>query len=112
MVTNKHGAAKRSDGKKGVAQQLTALGSLDADDDEEEGVVDVDDDDDDDLDDEDGDEDDEEGDDDEEDGEVGLEYLQKSNIEVSCNPNYISFFSVLFDIGRMSRTLVSVEQSL
>ncbi len=58
-------------------------------------MVDIDDDDDDDdLDEDDDDDDDEEGD--EEDGEVGLEYLQKSNLEVSP-PNILTshFRSVL-----------------
>lgn len=61
----------------------------DEDDDDEEGVVDVDDDDDDD-DDELGEEDDDDGDDDDEDDEeeVGLDYLQKSDIEVSL-PSYL-----------------------
>ena len=59
------------------------------DDDDEDGAVDIDEDDDEDeIDEEDDEDDDDEGDDDEEDGEVGLEYLQKSNIEVSL-PSYL-----------------------
>ena len=68
----------------------------DEDDDDENDAVDIDEDDDDELDEEDDEDDDDEGDDDEEDGEVGLEYLQKSNIEVSLPSCLIKITYYLF----------------
>ena len=67
----------------------------DEDDDDEDGAVDIDEDDDEDeIDEEDDEDDDDEGDDDEEDGEVGLEYLQKSNIEVSLPSSLVRIASL------------------